>query len=75
MTEKALEIVYKIGDWYLMEQGTYTRIYRATKSLHILPKFIPDNLVLQAKLDTLLSFRFGGERFRRHDPKEVVKEY
>jgi hypothetical protein len=29
----------------------------------------------QAKVDTLLSFHFGEERFQRHDPKEVVKEY
>jgi hypothetical protein len=29
----------------------------------------------QAEVDTLLSYRFGEERFWRHDPKKVVKDY
>jgi hypothetical protein len=47
MTDKALAIVHKIGDWYLMEHGTYIRVYGATKSPHLLPRFVPDILVLQ----------------------------
>jgi hypothetical protein len=29
----------------------------------------------QDEVDTLLSYHFGEERFRRHDPKKVVKEH
>jgi hypothetical protein len=47
MTDKVQAIVKIIGDWYLLEYGTYLRIYGATKSPHFLPKFILDRLVLQ----------------------------
>jgi hypothetical protein len=47
MIDKELEIIWKIGDWYLMEHGTYIRIYDATKSPHLLLIFVPDKLVLQ----------------------------
>jgi hypothetical protein len=30
-----------------MEHDTYIRIYRATKAPHLLPRFVPDKLVLQ----------------------------
>jgi hypothetical protein len=47
MTDKALEIVQKIGYLYLLEHGTYIRVYGATKAPHFLPRFVPNNLVLQ----------------------------
>jgi hypothetical protein len=117
MTNKALSIIQNIGDWYLMEHGTYIRVYGATKAPHLLPRFVPDKLVLQelayqtivhgvgaalyrnkkdiwpslplwigsycfaslkqaqAEVDTLLSYGFGEECFRRHDPKKVVREH
>jgi len=28
----------------------------------------------QEEIDTLLSYHFGEERFKRHDPKKVIKE-
>jgi hypothetical protein len=115
MIDKALSIIKNIGDWYLMEHGTYIRIYGATKAPHLLPCFFIDKLVLQeisyqtvihgvgvtlyhkkkdirpllplwigsysfaslkqaqVEVDTLLSYGFGEEQFRRHDPKKVVK--
>jgi len=117
MVDKDLSIVQKIRDWYLMEHGTYIRIYGAIKYLHLSPRFVPNRMVLQeiafqtmihgigetlyhdkkaiwpplplwvrsysfesikksqSEVDTLISFHFGEERFLRHDPKEVVKEY
>jgi hypothetical protein len=47
MTNKALEIVRKIGYWYLMDNVTYIRVYESTKDPYILPRFINDKLVLQ----------------------------
>jgi hypothetical protein len=47
MTNKALAIIRRIGDWYLMEHGTYIRIYGAMKAPHLLPRYVPDKLVLQ----------------------------
>jgi hypothetical protein len=47
MTEKEIAIIKRIGDWYLMEHDTYIRVYGAMKSPHLLPRFVPDKLVLQ----------------------------
>jgi hypothetical protein len=117
MANKALSILQNIGDWYLLEHGTYIRVYGATKAPHLLPRFVPDKLVLQElayqtivhrvgaalcrnkkdiwpslplsigsyyfatleqaedEVNTLLSYGFGEECFRRHDPKKVVREH
>jgi hypothetical protein len=117
MTDKAITVIRRIGDWYLMEHGTYIRIYGAMKPPHLLPRFVPDKLVLQEvayqtiihgvggmlyrskksiwpplplyignyffentkqaqeEVDIFLSYHFGEERFRRHDPKNIVKEH
>jgi hypothetical protein len=47
MIEKALEIVGRVGDWFLLKYRTYIRVYRTMKSPHMLPKFILERLVLQ----------------------------
>jgi hypothetical protein len=47
MTDKVLVVIKRIGYWYLMEHGTYIRIYGAMKAPHLLPQFVPDKLVLQ----------------------------
>ena len=47
MTNKAIAVIKRIGDWYLMDHGTYIKVYGATKSPHLLPQFVPDKLVLQ----------------------------
>jgi len=47
MTDKEHAIVGRVGDWYLINYGTYIRAYGATKELPFLPKFIPGTLVLQ----------------------------
>jgi hypothetical protein len=46
MTDKALAIIRRIGDSYLMEHGMYIEIYRETKAPHLLPIFIVDKMVL-----------------------------
>jgi hypothetical protein len=116
MTNKALEIVWKIGYWYLLKHGTYIRVYGATKSPHLLQRFVPDRLVLHdIAYQTVIHgvgqhstkirrpygplYHYGSDHtpfeasiklkwrytccyestweeiFRRHDTKEVVKEY
>ena len=47
MNDKAIEFIRRIGDWCLMENGTYIKIYGAMKPPHLLPRFVPDKLVLQ----------------------------
>jgi hypothetical protein len=47
MTEKAIVFINRIWDWYLMEHDTYIKIYRARKAPHLLPRFVPEELVLQ----------------------------
>ena len=46
MLEEERVIVGSIGDWYVTENHTYIRIYRATKAPHILPKYITDHVIL-----------------------------
>jgi hypothetical protein len=117
MTDKAIFVIKIIGNWYLMEHGTYIRVYRAMKSPHLLPLFVSYRLVIQGvayqmviirvggilykyrkaiwpplplyidtyyvsntkqaqeEVDILLSYKFGEERLRRHNPKKVVKEH
>jgi hypothetical protein len=47
MTDKAQAIVGRVGDWYLLEYGTYIRVYGATKAPHMLSKFVLHRLALQ----------------------------
>jgi hypothetical protein len=100
-----------------MEHGTYIRVYGVMKSPYLLPRFVPDKLVLQevayqtiihgvggmlyrfkkaicsplplyvgnylfentkqvqVEVDMLLSYHFGEERFRRHNPRNIVREH
>jgi len=46
MIDKAIVVIRKFGDWYLMYHGIYIRIYGAMKLPHLLPRFVPDKLVL-----------------------------
>jgi hypothetical protein len=117
MKDKAIEVIIRIGDWYLMEHDTYIRIYGAMKPPHLPPRFVPHKLVLQevtyqtiihgvrgmlyrsnkairpplplyisnyffentkksqVEVDILLSYHFGEENFKRHDPNNIVKEH
>jgi hypothetical protein len=47
MTEKTSGHCKEKSDLYLLEYGTYIRVYGATKVPHLLPKFVSDWLVLQ----------------------------
>jgi hypothetical protein len=47
MIDKAIIIIKRIMDWYLMEHNTYLKVYGAMKSLHLVPRFVLDRLVLQ----------------------------
>jgi hypothetical protein len=47
MSEKAIEAISEVGDWYVIDKGTYIRVFRAIKAPHVLPKFISDKLALQ----------------------------
>jgi hypothetical protein len=47
MIDKSMEILRKIGDWYLMEQDTYIILYGVMKPPHFIPWFVINKLVLQ----------------------------
>jgi hypothetical protein len=47
MNDNAIVVTIRIGDWYLMEHDTYIWIYGAIKPTHLLPRFIPDKIVLR----------------------------
>jgi len=46
MSEKAMEAIKKIGDWFVLDNGNYIMIYESTKSQHVFPKLFPNKLVL-----------------------------
>jgi hypothetical protein len=69
MTDKAHAIVKRIGDWYLLEYGTYIRIYGATKAPHLLPKFFLDKLVLQDIAYQMVIHGVGATLYR--DKKSI----
>jgi hypothetical protein len=64
-----LQVIKRIGDWYLMEHGTYIKIYRATKAPHLLPRFVPDKLVLQEVAYQTMINGVGEMLYR--DKKEI----
>jgi hypothetical protein len=43
--------------------------------LYIDNYFFENTKQAQEEVDTLLSYHFGEERFKRHDPKGIVKEH
>jgi hypothetical protein len=47
MLEKEMLAISKVGDWYVLEMGTYIKAHGSTKPPHLLPKFVPNKLILQ----------------------------
>jgi hypothetical protein len=47
MTEKTMQEIGEVGEWYLIDKGTYIGIFRTTKSPHMFPKFISNKMALQ----------------------------
>jgi hypothetical protein len=47
MTNKAIVVIKRIRDWYLMENDTCIQVYGTMKSPHLLPWFVLDMIVLQ----------------------------
>lgn len=60
MSDKAIVVIKRIGDWYLMEHNTYIRVHDATKAPHLLPWFVPDKLVLQEVAYQTVIYGVGG---------------
>jgi hypothetical protein len=60
MTDKELVVIKRIKDWYLMEHDMYIRVYRAMKSPHLLPWFVPEKLVLQEVAYQMVINGVGG---------------
>jgi hypothetical protein len=46
LTDNAKKIISHIGNWYIQENITYIRICGATEAPHLLPKYVPDRLVV-----------------------------
>jgi len=47
MSEKRTEAIRKIRYWCVFDNGAYFKIYGSTKMPHILPKFVPNKIMLQ----------------------------
>ena len=46
MSQVAMEALLNITDWYASIEGTFIRMYNTEKSLHVLPRFSTDKLVM-----------------------------
>ena len=58
--DEGIQLLYKIGDWYIEKELTYLRIYGATAAPNLLPKFVPDRLVLREIAYETLLFGFNA---------------
>lgn len=45
--KESMQVISTIGYWYVNEDSTYLKIYETTKASHLLPRFVPDILVLK----------------------------
>jgi hypothetical protein len=64
MTDKAIIVIRRIGDWYIMEHNTYIRVYGVVKPPHMLPQFVPNKLVLQEVAYQTIIHRVMGMLYR-----------
>jgi hypothetical protein len=46
LSKESMRLIKNIGNWYLQEDCTYLRIYGVTASPHLLPKYVPNRLIL-----------------------------
>jgi hypothetical protein len=60
MIYKSIEVIRIIGEWYLMEHGTYIGVYDAMNLPHLLPQFVPDKLVLHKVAYPTIIHGVGG---------------
>jgi hypothetical protein len=64
MFDRDQAIVGTVGDWYLLEYGTFIKVCGVIKSPHVLPKFIHDRLVWQEITKQTLEYGVGAS-FKR----------
>jgi hypothetical protein len=64
MTNKAIALIRRTGDCYLMEHGTYIRVYGVMNLPHLLPKFVPKSLFLQEVVYQTIIHGLGGMLYR-----------
>jgi hypothetical protein len=55
LSPKSMQVVKDIGDWYIGKYYTYVRIYGCASAPHLLPKYIPDKLVVRE-----IAYQDGG---------------
>jgi hypothetical protein len=46
LLDASKKVVLKFGHWYVDERYTYIRVFRETKAPHMLPVYVPDQLVV-----------------------------
>ena len=46
MSYAAKKIILKVGHWYLDEHDTYIRVFSAIRAPHLLPVYVPDQLIV-----------------------------
>jgi hypothetical protein len=46
LSREAMKLLKSIGNWYLQEDYTYLRIYGVTAPPHLLPKYVPNRIIL-----------------------------
>lgn len=46
MSKRAMETIVKVAHWFLIQEGTFIRVFNSYKAPHALPKFAMDNVLL-----------------------------
>ena len=65
ISEAGWESISLIGNWYMMNKFTYIRLVGITPTPHLLPKYIPDKLLLKAFAFQLFEIGQTMELIRR----------
>jgi hypothetical protein len=47
ISTKAMKYIKDIGDWYIGRYFTYIRVYGCASATHLLPRYIPDKLMIR----------------------------
>jgi hypothetical protein len=47
LSKEVIETIKDIGDWYMEKHYAYIRIFGCTSAPHLLPKYVPDRLVIR----------------------------
>ena len=75
LIEEAKIVIRSTEDWYLLKDHTYLKIFGATTPPHLLPKHVPDRLVLVDILFQTMMVKFNSFLIKEVKKKSFIPYY